>query len=278
MQELDRRIINLGIEVEGGLTWFGGLDSPLFIEAKGRNFANPSMGDCDITVLGLSRDIRNYILRNTKPLTPNAKRVSVALEVGRESYGTHTRYTGDVFRSQLIGKPDVGVRLICRTGFNNKRKLVTRSGSELTKLSSICKWIADDCGYGLSFEIQDRNIRSYSFTGSAQAQLTQLEDLADAEVYVDNDVMYVKDEGEPARGQQIREVNVDMGLLEAGASENGVKISMLYDPVTTIGTHVKLTSEMNPSLDGDYVVFKSEYHVANRAEPFYLNVECNPLR
>lgn len=275
---IDRRIINLGIAINDTLRWYGGLNSPLFIEAKGRNFANPSMGDCEVTVLGLAKDVRDYILRNTKPLEPGADRISIVLEVGRESYGTHTRYRGDVFRSEMIGKPDTGLRLICRTGFYNKRKLVTRSGSELTKLSSIAKWVSSDCGYGLSFEIPDRNIRSYSFSGSAQAQLTQFEDLANAEVYVDDDVMYVKEQGAPASGRAVRKANVNNGLLEAGPSESGVKIRMLYDPVTTIGTRVDLESSLNPSINGPYVVYRSEYHVANRADPFYLNVECNPIR
>lgn len=276
--EIDQRIINLGIIIDGSIRWYGGLNTPLFIEAKGRNQANPSMGDCDITVLGLDRNVRDYILRNTRPLATESEKVSVILEVGRESYGTHTRFRGDVFRSEMIGKPDSGVRLICRTGFINKSKLVQRSGSELTKLSSIAKWVADDCGYGLSFEIGDRNIRSYSFTGSAQAQLSQFEDLANAEVYVDDDIMYVKESGKASGGRAIRKANVENGLLQAGSSESGVKIQMLYDPVTTIGTQVELESSQNPSINGDYVVYRSDYHVANRADPFYLNVECGPVR
>lgn len=275
---IDRRIINLGIIINDQLNWYGGLDSPLYIEAKGQNFSNPSMGSCDITVLGLRQEVRDYILRNTKPLVAGADRISVILEVGRESYGATVRYRGDVFRSEAIGRPDTGLKLICKTGFYNKRKIVTRSGSELTNLSSIAQWIADDCGYGLSFEIADRNIKSYSFTGSAQAQLTQFEDLANAEVYVDDDVMYVKEPDTKSRGKTVRKANVETGLMMAGFNESGVSIQMLYDPVTTIGTQVDLETTQNPAINGSYVVFKSEYHVANRADPFYLMVECNPIR
>lgn len=275
---IDRRIINLGIAINDDLRWYGGLDTPLFIEAKGRNFANPTEGDCDITVLGVSRNVRDYILRNTRPLVAGADRITVTLEVGRESYGTHTRYQGDVYRSEMIGKPDTGLRLICKTGYYNKRSLITRSGTELTKLSDIARWVADDCGYGLSFEIDDRNIRSYSFTGSAQSQLSQFEDLANAEVYVVSGVMYVKEPGQQARGLPVRRANVSNGLLEAIPSESGVKLKMLYDPVTTIGTRIDLEAELNPAINGSYVAYRSGYHVANRADPFYLNVECNPLR
>jgi hypothetical protein len=275
---IDRRIINLGISINDQIRWYGGLNSPLYIEAKGRGFANPSMGDCDITVLGLQKDVRDFILQNTKPLEPNKTRISVVLEVGRESYGTHTRYRGDVFRSQIIGKPDTGLQLTCKTGFYNKRAIVTRSGSDLTKLSSIAQWVASDCGYGLSFEIDDRNIKSYSFTGSAQSQLNQLEDLADAEVFVDDDVLYVTDPGKPASGKAVRVVDVSSGLLEAGSTESGVRVTMLYDPVTTMKSQFDLESSLNPSINGSYVVFRSDYHVANRADPFYLIVEGNPIK
>lgn len=275
---IDRRIINLGITVDGDIRWYGGLDSPLYIEAKGTNYASPSMGECDITVLGLARDVRDYVLRNTKPLEQNTDRIGVVLEVGRESYGSHTRYTGDVYRSEMIGKPDVGLRLICKTGYFNKSKLITRSGSEITKLSSICQWVASDCGYGLSFEIPDTNIGSYSFTGSAQSQLEQLERLCNAEVYVESGTMHVKQQGEAARGRAVRKANVNNGLLQAGPCESGVKLKLLYDPVTTVGTQIDLESSLNPSIDGSYVVYRSFYHVANRADPFYLDVECNPKR
>ena len=273
---IDKRIINLGIQINEDLTWYGGLDTPLYIEAKGQAFANPTEAGCDITVLGLRKEIRDFILQNTKPLNPNRTRISVILEVGRESYGTSIRYQGDVFRSEMIGKPDTGLTLLCRTGYYAKSKLVSRSASEITKLSSIAKWVADDCGYGLSFEIADRNIRSYSFTGSAQSQLQQLEEIANAEVYVNGGTMYVKEPGKAAKGIAVRFVDNNSGLLSALPTEAGVKIAMLYDPVTTIGTRIELITGLNPSINGGYTVYKAEYHVANRTDPFYLTVDCTP--
>lgn len=275
---IDRRIINLAIIINDTISWYGGLNTPLYIEAKGANYANPSMGDCDITVLGLREDVRNYILRNTRPLVRNADRIQVILEVGRESYGTHTRFRGDVFRSEPIGNPDVGLKLKCLTGFYNKRSIVSRSANTITSLSNIAQWIADDNGYGLSFEINDKNVKSYSFTGSAQAQLGQLEDIADAEVYVVDNVLYVKQPNVPSSKLSVRKADIDNGLLSAGTTEAGVSLQMLYDPITTIGTQVDLVSTLNPSINGSYVVFKSDYHVANRADPFYLNVECGPMQ
>lgn len=275
---IDDRIINLAIIVNDVIAWYGGSGDDLYIEAKGANFANPTMGDCDITVLGLGEDVRNYILRNTKPLVVGADRIQVVLEVGRQSYGTHTRFRGDVFRSEPMNKPDLGLRLRCLTGFYNKRAIVSRSANTITSLSSIAQWIADDNGYGLSFEINDKNVKSYSFTGSAQAQIERLEDIADAEVYVVDNVLYVKQPNTPSSRLAVRVADVENGLLSAGSTESGVAIQMLYDPVTTIGSQVDLVSALNPAINGSYVVFKSDYHVANRADPFYLNVECSPKK
>lgn len=278
MQPLDQRIISLSIEIDGQVNTYGGLNSPLYIEAKGRNMANPSMGDCQIVVLGLKRDVRNYILQNTLPLQPNNKIINVQLDVGRQSYGTHTRFIGQVFRSASTEKPDIGLTLECRIGFSNKTKLVNRSGNGISKLSSIAQWIADDNGYKLSFEVTDKNISSYTFAGSAQRQLDELEDIANSEVYVENNTLYVKDVGKPATGVPGRKADVNNGLLSASSTESGVSLQLLYDPVTTIGTQIAVTSEVNPSINGSYIVYKSDYHVANRADPFYLTVEASPAR
>ena len=127
MQRLDQRIVTVSIEIDGQVNTYGGLNSPLYIEAKGANFASPLMGDCKIVILGLKRDIRNYILQNTLPLQPNNKVINVQLDVGRQSYGTHTRFIGQVFKSSSTEKPDIGLNLDCRIGFGNKTKLVLRS-------------------------------------------------------------------------------------------------------------------------------------------------------
>lgn len=271
--EIDQRVIRLGIIIDNQITWY----EDLFIEAKGEKFDTPTMAQCSITLLGLSREKREYILRETRPTTTTGKRVSLVLEVGRESYGTATLYQGDVFRSEPTPKPDIGVLLQCIVGQFNKNKLVTRSGTDKTRLSQLAKWCADDAGYGLSFEISDRFIQSYSFSGSAQAQIMQLEKLSKASVFVENKTLVVKDSLAPAKGLRVVKLNNDTGLLQASGTESGAKIKMLFHPSVNIGTQIELTSETNPSLNGMYVIFKLSFEVSNKKQPFYLVCEARQL-
>lgn len=270
---IDPRILKLGIVIDGKINWY----TDLFIEAKGTKFNNPSGGQCEITILNLSREKREYILRETRPQTATGKRVSVILEAGRASYGTSTVYTGDVFRSEATPKPDIGVRLKCIAGQFNKNKLVSRSGSEKTKLSQIAQWCADDAGYGLSFEITDRFIQSYSFTGSAQNQISQLQALSGSDVYVENDILYLKPSGVPAGSLPVLNLRAKTGLIEIGGTESGMKCKFLFNPIAAIGTRVDAVSETNPSLNGSYEIMKLNYEITNRAQPFYYVAECRQI-
>tara|TARA_R110000765_G_scaffold269029_2_gene368031 strand:- start:1460 stop:2299 length:840 start_codon:yes stop_codon:yes gene_type:complete len=273
MSGLDQRIVKLGIIIDDKIRWYEGLN----IEAKGVKISNTQMVQCEIAILNLRRDERERILQDTNPFLNKGKRISVILEVGRESYGTTTLYTGDVFRSNATPKPNLGVRLRCIQGYYNKANIVSRSGKEIASLKSIASWVAEDNGYNLSFEIPDKNIARYSFTGSAQASLFELEALAGNgnDVYVEGKTLYIKGSDTPARGGVVRILDKSSGLISAEGTESGAKVKMLFDAVTKIGGQIDLTSEINPSLNGSYVVRKLPFHITSRDKPFYYVAECN---
>ena len=271
--ELDQRIVIVTLIADGVSTTYEGLS----IEAKGIKTSETVMSQCDVTILNLKSEDRERILKETNPFFINqGKRISIIVEAGRESYGTTVLYTGRVFRSRATPKPNLGVVLKCIQGFDNKAKIVSRSATEITNLSSIARWVAEDNGYNLSFEITDKKIARYSFTGSAQAALSQLEALTDgANVYVDNKTLYIKNSDQPAKGLPVRILDKSTGLLWADGTEYGIKVKMLFDSVTKIGGQIDLTSEVNPSLNGSYVVRKLPFHITSRGQPFYYVAECN---
>ena len=272
--ELDQRIVIVTLIADGVSTTYEGLS----IEAKGIKTSETVMSQCDVTILNLKREDRERILKETNPFFRRGKRISIIVEAGRVSYGTTVLYTGRVFRSSATPKPNLGVALKCIQGFDNKAKIVSRSATEITDLSSIARWVAEDNGYNLSFEITDKKIARYSFTGSSQAALTQLEALTDgANVYVDNETLYIKDSDRPASGLPVRILDKTTGLLSAEGTEYGVKVKMLFDSVTKIGGQIDLTSEINPSLNGSYVVRKLPFHITSRGNPFYYVAECNRI-
>lgn len=271
--ELDQRVVIVTLIADGVSTTYEGLS----VEAKGIKASETVMSQCDVTILNLKSEDRERILKETNPFFINqGKRISIIVEAGRESYGTTVLYTGRVFRSRATPKPNLGVVLKCIQGFDNKAKIVSRSATEITNLSSIARWVAEDNGYNLSFEITDKKIARYSFTGSAQAALSQLEALADgANVYVDNKTLYIKNSDQPAKGLPVRILDKSTGLLWADGTEYGIKVKMLFDSVTRIGGQIDLTSEVNPSLNGSYVVRKLPFHITSRGQPFYYVAECN---
>lgn len=272
---IDPRIIRLGIEIDGAVKYY----EDLYISAKGMKFTSPNQGQCNITILNINRETREFLMREANPFNGDGKRKSVILEVGRESYGTSVLYIGDIFRVQPTSKPDLGLQLRCITGHFNKGKLLSRSGAELSKLSTIAMGVATDNELALSFEVPDRNIANYTFTGSATAQITKLGRLSESDVYVDNGTLFIKPTAKPKKGGEIRVLNKKTGMIGTPkGTETGVKTKILFDPVTQIGGQIDLTSEVNPVLDGSYVVYKLDFDITNRDGPFYLNVEANILR
>jgi hypothetical protein len=272
--ELDQRIVIVTLIADGVSTTYEGLS----IEAKGIKTSETVMAQCDVTILNLKSEDRERILKETNPFFRTGQRISITVEAGRVSYGTTLLYKGSLFRASATPKPNLGVLLKCIQGFDNRAKIVSRSATEITDLSSIARWTAEDNGYNLSFEITDKKIARYSFTGSAQAALSQLEALTGgANVYVDNDTLYIKDSNKPANGLPVRILDKTTGLLSAEGTEYGAKIKMLFDSVTKIGGQIDLTSEINPSLSGSYVVRKLPFHITSRDQSFYYVAECNRI-
>jgi hypothetical protein len=269
---IDKRIVRVSITIDNITTWY----ENLWIEAKGTKVSSSISANCDITILGLSSETRNFILRETRPLTPNAKRVLVELQVGRESYGASTYYSGYVFRSEATPKPNLGVMLKCIVGANNKNKMVQNTAGELTKLSAIAKTVAQNNDLSLNFQTTDKNIRSYSFTGSADAAIKNLEQIANVEVFVDSGILYVKDQGDAASTRVSYDVNDSLNnLISSTGTESGVKVRTMFNPNINIGSIINLDSKLNPQLTGSYVLYKVEFHITSRAQPFYLDIEGN---
>ena len=275
-ESLDPRIVKIGIIIDSTINWYENLS----MEIKGTKTNSSISGKCDIVILNLSQNVREYILRVTNPYLNRGKKISVIVEVGRVSYGTSTLYVGDVFRSEPMPKPNLGVRLTCIQGFFNRANIVSIGAKEISPLSTIAKWVADANGYGLSFEITDKNIGSYSFTGSAQSAIGQLEDLCggNCNVYVDNKTLYVKKSETSSKGGTVRKLDKHSGLMKVGGTDFGCKAEFLFDNVTRVGGQIDLISEFNPSLNGSYTVRRLGFHITSRDIPFYYTAECDRIK
>lgn len=271
MSTIDLRVLRIGIEVSGEMRVFEGLA----MTARGDKFGSETQNTCDIEILNLSKDVRNYILTETSPFNANKTPKRVIVEAGRVSTGTARLFVGEIISSSPTQPPDIGLSIKAQTGAFKKGELVARSGPAKEKLSSIAQKVADDLEVTLEFEAEDKFIANYSFSGAALRQVGALAQAGRVDAFQDDDVLVVKDQGKP-RQNRVKVVNAGTGMIGVPeATERGVRVTTLYDLETDLGGQLDLTSELNPALDGSYTIYKVSFDLASRAEPWYYTIEAS---
>jgi hypothetical protein len=270
MAELDPRIVRVGIEIGGQLQTYDGLA----IVATGTKYANANQNEAEIKITNLNEATRDYILTETSPFNKSKARKRVILEVGRRSYGYSTCYMGDIVSSVGSQPPDITLTLKCATGNFSKSDVIQRSAPGVASLKGIAAQAAQDLGLSLNFEAADKQIGNYSFTGSALRQVDKLGTAGGINAYVDDGTLVVKPKGQPLTGST-RVINVDTGMIGIPEfTERGIKVKMLYDNTTKLGTGLDVRSRMNPAANGLYDVYKLGFEIASRDTPFYLIAEA----
>jgi hypothetical protein len=191
------------------------------------------------------------------------------------STGTARMFTGEIISSSPTQPPDIGLRLKAQTGAFQKGNLVGRSGMAKEKLSAISKRVADDIGATLEFEATDKFIANYSFSGATLTQISAVGEAGKVDAFQDDDVLVVKDAGKP-RKNRTKIINSNTGMIGIPeVTERGVKVQFLFDLDTDIGGAIDLTSELNPSLNGNYTIYKLGFELANRDTPWYYTAEAS---
>jgi hypothetical protein len=270
MAQLDPRIIRIGIEVNGVLKTY----DDLYVVASGTKFANATQNECEVKIANLDKATRDFLLTETSPFNKNRRRKLLRVEAGRRSTGTSLVYLGDITNATGSQPPDITLTLKSATGDYLKGDVVAKSAAGMTPLRNIAQGVARDLGLSLVFEAQDKQIANYSFTGGALKQVNQLGVMGQVNAFVDDGKLIVKNYNAPLRGAT-RVLNLDTGLIGIPEfTEHGVKVRMLFDNQTRIGSGLDITSRLNPAVNGLYVVSKLGFELANRDTPFYLIAEA----
>lgn len=268
--DLDPRIVRIGIEVNGKLQTYDGLA----VVATGCKYANANQNECEVKITNLARQTRDYIITEASPFNPRKTRSRIIVEAGRQSHGVSTVFVGDITSATVTQPPDITLCLKAATGNHAKGNVVQRSQPGLCNLRQIASHAAGDLGLSLDFQAQDKQIANYSFTGSALRQVDQLGNLGFVNAYVDDSALILKNYGAPLAGST-RVLNIDSGLIGIPEfTERGVKVKMLYDNQTKLGTGLVIESQMNPAANGTYTVYKLAFELASRDTPFYLVAEA----
>ena len=271
---LDPRVVKVGIQIGNELKTY----EDLAIYATGSKFTNLNQGQAEVTLINLNRDERERLMTECSPFNSNPDQKSVIIECGNESTGTSVLYQGDIFRVSVTGKPDIGLTLKCLTGNYRKESVVATSFDKSASFIDVAKKAADDAALNFSFEGIAKNIGNFVFSGSAFDQIKSINELTDDDVYIDNNELVVKERTKARTGSSIKILNKTSGMVGIPEStENGVKVTMLYDPQVNVGSRIRLTSEINPVLNGDYLVYKLAFDISSRDTQYYLNAEARRL-
>lgn len=271
---LDPRVVKVGIQIGNELKTY----EDLAIYATGSKFTNLNQGQAEVTLINLNRDERERLMTECSPFNSNPDQKSVIIECGNESTGTSVLYQGDIFRVSVTGKPDIGLTLKCLTGNYRKESVVATSFDKSASFIDIAKKAAEDAALNFSFEGITKNIGNFVFSGSAFDQIKSINDLTDDDVYIDNNELVVKERTKARTGSSIKILNKTTGMVGIPEStENGIRVTMLYDPQVNVGSRIRLTSEINPVLNGDYLVYKLDFDISSRDTQYYLNAEARRL-
>jgi hypothetical protein len=269
MAEFDPRIVIVGVEVDGRLKTYEGLN----VAASGEKFANALQNEATIQITNLDKATRDYLLTETSPYSPNRKRKLITLDAGRESTGAWRVFAGDVVSATISQPPDIDLTLKARTGNYYRGEIVSKS-HPTTNLSVIAGGVAKDLGLRLVFEAKDKKIGNYQFTGAAEKQVSQLGSAGGVDAFIDDQNLVVKNRAEPLQHYTsvLSEESGMIGIPEV--TDKGVKVAMLLVPGVQLGGRLTLASKMNPALNGNYTIYKLSFEITSRDTAFYWIAEC----
>ncbi len=268
--ELDPRIVRVGIEIAGRLQTYDGLA----VVATGTKYANANQNECEVKITNLAAATRDYIITEASPFNKSGQRKRLIVEAGRQSYGVSTVFVGDIVAANVGQPPDIVVCLKAETGSYDKGNVIQRSQSGVCSLRQIAAQVAKDLALSLNFQCDEKQIANYTFTGGALRQVDQLGRYGRVNAYIDDGALILKNYGKALAGPT-RLVDIESGMIGAPEfTERGVRVKMLYDNQTTLGSGLRVRSAINPAANGDYTVYKLGFELANRDTPFYLVAEA----
>lgn len=273
MASLDPRILRVGIEVNGRLKLYEGMD----IKVSGMKYANPIQNECQVQISNLEKNTRDFILTETSPFNENRTPKRLIVEAGRVSTGTSRVFIGDITTATISQPPDIILSMKALTGNFQKGNLISRNQRAQAKLRRISEQVATDIGATLDFQATDKNIGNYSYSGAAIKQIDKISESGAVDAYLDDGVLVVKDINVPLNGKT-RILSQETGMIGIPeVTEHGLKVRFLFDNQTTIGGALDITSILNPSINGLYAIYKLGFELTSRDVPFYLVAECKRI-
>lgn len=244
------------------------------LRATGTKFANALQNQCTVTISNIDKATQDFILTEVSPYNLNRTPKIVQVQAGRVSTGLTTVYRGNVVKAIVSQPPDVSITLTSLTSNFLKGNIISRNYGGITPLETICAGVSQDTQTLLNFQATNQNIANYSFGGGALNQVELLNGLGGINAFIDDDQLIVKNAMTPLRGIT-RVLSAETGMIGIPEfTEQGIKVKMLFDNQTRLGSGLQINSTQYPAANGNYVVYKLNFDLASRDVPFYYIAEA----
>lgn len=271
--QLDLRRIRIGIEILGRINWYEGLR----VKVSGTKYANPTQNDCTVTVTGLNMATRDFLLTETSPFNQNRTPKRLIVEVGRVDTGLFQLFVGDIVSAEPGPPPELDLTIKAKTQNAQSGNVISTSAGALIALSELAKRVASDLGLSLDFQAQEKNISNYTHSGSALAQVKRLQEMGGVSAFIDDNLLIVKD-ASSALANRVRVLSKDTGMVGIPkGTERGVNVQFLIDPETALGGALRIQSELNKALNGDYIIEQLAFDAQSHDTPFFYTAQATRI-
>ena len=252
-------------------------DQSFSITVKCSKFAGKKQNNAQVTIANISEDLRNKILMESSNFSKNRAKKHITIMAGRASIGMETIFFGDIASPVKISQPpDITLSIESNTLNSSKFKTHSSSKNGSVKLSVLAKEIATELGLGLKLIAKDSTVQGFHHVGSQSELIVKLSEASRKNVFVDDSILIVREHNQPIGAAVLCSSDSGMvGIPEL--NEHGVIITMLYNYAYRLGGQIQLKSKLNPTLDGNYHIFKIDYDLSSKGQNFLVRLECKRI-
>lgn len=268
------------------------LDETIEMRVRIRKLALAIQSKCSIDVMNLSGTLRETLLsqftqwryRNVVAGLADPNYVNVKVEAGYRSVDKDIATT--IFEGQVVtatpisAPPTIGIRLDCFSRQIDKTAFVTEPAPASGTFKAYVEWAGKQMGVEKTIceTSYNNNVLTNQFAtaNTVSSLIIQIQDVYKPAVvaFVDNNTLIVRDLNKAISPAQIITVSEFIGTPMW--NDWGVEFECLMNPEISLVNAASITSKLNPSLHGTYVVSGIEYDLTSRDTPFYMKVSGLP--
>lgn len=271
---LDPVLLSVDIEIGDKIVTF---DQSFSITVKCSKFAGKKENKAQITIANIGEESRNKILMESSNFSKNRAKKHITVRAGRTSFGMETIFFGDIASPVRISQPpDIILSIEANTLNSAKFKTHSSSKNGSVKLSVLAKEVANDLGLGLKLIAKDTKVVNFHHVGSKSELIQKLAEASNKNVFVDDSTLIVREHNQPIGSAVLCSSDTGMvGIPEL--NEHGVIVTMFYNNAFRLGGQIEVKSELNPSLNGFYHIFKIDYDLSSLGQNFLVKLECKKI-